>query len=124
MTAITTSARAAVITALDTALTCTVYPMAPKVPIPPSVAVTYDSPWLIPATIGGRLRAQVNLRVMVVTLDNNDMATHETLVEAALVALPDYVTVVDVAAPASMDIGPQGSVMVSEIRFHIHVKEN
>jgi hypothetical protein len=121
--AISTQARKAVATALDTALSATVYPVAPRVPIPPCVTLVPDTPWMIPATFGGRLRVQLNLRALVVTLDNNDLGTHETLLENVLVALPEGTVVKSVSPPSSSDLGAQGSVLVSEVNFSLNLKE-
>lgn len=123
MTAISTTARQAVVTALAN-VSATVYDTAPPVPIPPAVVVLPDNPWFTPATIGDRLRGELRLRVMCVTRDGQGgMDAMETLMESCLDAMPTGAVVDDVTAPSSTDLGAQGSALVSEIRIRLHIKE-
>lgn len=124
MTALTTAWRATLKTELAS-VTPNVYDQAPAVPAPPCLVIVEDNPWLTPATIGGRLRLEVAYRVIAVVRDSVDNhAQLETLVENTLLAVPDGVTVTEVTAPESWDIGPQGSVLVSQIRLTAHIKES
>jgi hypothetical protein len=124
MTAVMTAARQAVITSLS-GVSATVYDTPPTVPIPPAVVVLPDTPWFTPATIGNRLRGELKLRAMCVTRDGQGgLDAMETLVESVLAALPSGAMVEDATQPASTDIGAQGSVLVSEIRFRLHIKES
>lgn len=124
MTAITTSARQAVVTGLAS-VSATIYDTAPPSPIPNSVVVLPENPWFTPATIGNRLRGELRLRALCVTRDGKGgLDAIEALIEDVLTHLPTGAIVDEVTAPASTDIGAQGSVLVSEIRFRLHIKEN
>lgn len=124
MTALTTTARATVATALA-GVQANIYTGIPAVPVPGSVVIAPDNPWQVPANVGGRLRVENRLRAMCIVRDSADnLAQLEDLVEDVLVALPAGAVVSEVTAPQSMDAGPQGSLLVSEIRFTLHLKES
>lgn len=124
MTAITTDARQAIITALS-GVAATVYDTVPPAPIPPAVVVAPDSPWFVPATIGNRLRGELRLRCMCVTRDGQGGIDRlESLIEAVMSALPDGVAVDEVSPPQSTDLGAQGSALMSEIAIRLHIKES
>lgn len=124
MTALTTSYRGTLATALAS-VTSNVYTTPPPAPQAPAIVITADNPWQTPAVIGGRLRTETRYRLLVCVQDRNDnLPQLETLVENALVALPSGVTVAEVTAPQSLDVGPQGSLLVAEIRITAHLKEN
>jgi hypothetical protein len=124
MTAITTTYRSTLATALAS-VTSNVYPQAPPAPVPPALVITADDPWQVPAVLGGRLRTEVRYRVLCLVQDRGDnLAALETLVENALVALPAGVQLDQVTAPTSLDNGAQGSLLVSEIRLTVHLKES
>lgn len=124
MTAITTSARQSVVTGFSS-VSATIYDTAPAAPIPNSVVVLPDNPWFTPATIGDRLRGELRLRALCVTRDGaGGLDAMETLIEDVLSHVPTGAIVDEVTAPASTDIGAQGSVLVSEVRFRLHIKEN
>jgi hypothetical protein len=75
-------------------------------------------------TIGNRLRVENKLRAMCCVRDSQDnLPQLEQLVEDVLVALPAAAQVNEVTAPQSLDTGPQGSLLVAEIRFTLHLKE-
>lgn len=124
MTAITTAARQAVVTSLA-AVSAVIYDTAPPAPKPGSVVVLPGDPWFTPATIGDRLRGELRLRCLCVTRDGQGgLDAMETLIEDVMSHLPTGAIVDEATAPASTDIGAQGSVLVSEIRFRLHIKEN
>jgi hypothetical protein len=123
MTAITTAARESVVTALI-GMIGNVYSTIPAAPVPPAIVVTNDNPWLTPMSIGNRLRLEHRLRVMCCVRDSTDnLPQLEQLVEDVLVALPAAAIVSEVTAPQSLDTGPQGSLLVAEIRLTLHLKE-
>ena len=123
MTAITTTARGTVVTALAT-VTANIYDSVAKAPVPPAVVIVPDNPWITPMTIGNRLRVENKLRAMCCVRDSQDnLPQLEQLVEDVLVALPAAAQVNEVTAPQSLDTGPQGSLLVAEIRFTLHLKE-
>lgn len=122
--ALTTSWRGTLKTALAS-VTSNVYDAAPAAPVAPALVIVADNPWMDPATVGGRLRLEVRYRVMACVQDRGDnLAQLETLVENALLAIPAGVTVTEVTAPAALDAGPQGSLLVAEIRLSAHIKES
>lgn len=123
MTALTTAARGTVTTALAS-VTANVYTGIPPAPVPPAVAIVPDNPWQVPVTIGNRLRVENRLRAICAVRDSQDnLPQLEQLVQDVMVALPAAAHIVDVTAPQSLDTGPQGSLLVAEIRFTLHIKE-
>lgn len=123
MTAITTTARGTVTTALA-GVNANVYTGIPAAPVPPAVAIVPDNPWQVPVTIGNRLRVENRLRAICAVRDSQDnLPQLEQLVQDVMVALPAAAHIVDVTAPQSLDTGPQGSLLVAEIRFTLHLKE-
>lgn len=123
MPALTTDFRDTLATALA-GVSGNVYATAPAAPVPPAVVIVADNPWMTPAVMGGRLRTEVRLRVMCAVRDSGDnLAQLESLVESALVALPDGAVVSEVTAPQSLDAGPQGTLLTSEIRLSVHLRE-
>ena len=122
MTAVATSARNSVVSWLGT--TYDVQAVAPKSPSPPQLCVVAADPWMTPNAVGGPLRFRMNLKVMCVARDNIEGLTQlETMVEYVMDALNTHVQVSYVTAPATLDIGAQGTVLVSEVHLEIHVKE-
>lgn len=116
MVAISTDAREQVTNALAAALPVDVVSPAPEVPLPPMVAVTHGTPWQEPTT-GGR-GMDIQLRCLVTTRYSGDnVAQLEDLVEQVLAAIPDGWWVTTVTAPAQLDTGAQGVVLVSEVHL-------
>jgi hypothetical protein len=110
-----TTDRAALVTVLDAALSVKVYPTPPPTPVPPCVVIASGSPWMVPDRLGG-FQPRVSWKVMVVVRDDaNHVAGLESLVESVIGALPTGVRWESVGPPSSLDVGAQGSVMVSEI---------
>ena len=65
MTALTTEARLAITTSM-TGLGYKVYTSTPQVPIPPSIVIMADSPWVVPERLGRKsYRTQWRLVVVV-----------------------------------------------------------
>ena len=125
MTAVATSARSTLAGYLAN-VGGTVYPIAPPVPTPPCLVITADTPWMNPATLGGALRNELHLKVLVVVLDRDNtaaMAELEDHVEGVLTALKGKAVFREVTPPASTDLGAQGSALVSEVRITLNVKE-
>lgn len=89
------------------------------------MVITPGDPWMEPATIGGRLRNRVSLRLEIVVQARNDqLPALETLIEQVLVAIPDAYTVGTVSAPRTLSTGPQGAVSAAEVTVSAHVKES
>jgi hypothetical protein len=117
MTAVT-DAREDLVAALADAVSVKVYPTPPPTPIAPCVVVACGSPWITPERLGGPLQARVSWKVLVVVRDDaGHVPALEALVETVLGALPDGYVCDSVGPPSSLDIGAQGSVMVTEINL-------
>ena len=111
-----TDVRDDLVTALEAALTVPVQSPAPPVPLPPMVAVTAGTPWQSPQVVGGVLRCEYRMRLMCAVRDDaSALPQLEQLVEDACRALPEGWSVDTVTAPASLDTGAQGSVLVAEV---------
>ena len=125
MTAVATAARSSLAGYLAN-VGGTVHAIAPPVPTPPCLVITADSPWMTPGTVGGALRNELHLKVLIVVLDRDNaaaMAELEDHVEGVLGALKGKAVIREVTPPASTDIGAQGSALVSEVRITLNVKE-
>lgn len=102
--------------ALRLNLTVPVQTPAPDVPIPPMVAVTAGTPWQVPQVVGGLLRSEYRLRAICAVRDDGaHLPDLEQIVEDVARALPAGWSVDTVTAPASLDTGAQGSVLVAEV---------
>ena len=124
MTALTTEARLAIASSL-TGLGYKVYTTTPPVPIPPSIVIMADSPWVIPERLG-RLSYRTQWRLMVVVNPRKNSAAQldaEDAVDAILPALPSYVAVSSIGPPVLMDVGSQGSIITVEISVTASMKE-
>jgi len=124
MTALTTEARLAITSAVA-GLGYKVYPTTPAVPIPPSITIMADTPWLIPERLG-RLSYRTQWRLMVIVNPRKNSAAQldaEDAVDAILPALPTWVAVTAVGPPVLMDVGSQGSVLTVEISLIASMKE-
>lgn len=123
-TALTTEARTAIATAV-TGLGYKVYATTPAIPIPPSIVIMADSPWVVPERLG-RLSYRTQWRLVVVVNPRKNSAAQldaEDAVDDILKALPSYVAVVDVGPPSLVDTGAQGSVITVDIRVQASMKE-
>ena len=123
MTALTTEARLG-ITAAVTGLGYKVYTSTPAVPIPPSIVIMADSPWVIPERLG-RLSYRTQWRLMVVVNPRKNSAAQldaEDALDVILPALPNYVVVTSIGPPTLMDVGAQGSVITVEISVTASMK--
>lgn len=99
-----------------------VYDVAPKTPIPPCLAVSSGSPWMVPERLGGAMSLRAYWRVMCVVRDGADyLPALEALVEDVLEALPDGVTCDSVGPPSVLDIGAQGSVLACDVNISAHL---
>lgn len=124
MTALTTEARVAIATSVI-GLGYKVYNTTPPVPIPPSIVIMADSPWVVPERLG-RLSYRTQWRLMVVVNPRKNSAAQldaEDAVDAILQALPAYVAVTSIGPPVLMDVGSQGSVITVEISITASMKE-
>ena len=124
MTALTTEARLA-ITAAVTGLGYKVYTSTPAVPIPPSIVIMADSPWVVPERLG-RLSYRTQWRLVVVVNPRKNSAAQldaEDAIDTILGALPVYAVVTDVGPPTIVDVGAQGSVITVDIRITASMKE-
>jgi hypothetical protein len=106
MTALTTEARLAITTSM-TGLGYKVYTSTPQVPIPPSIVIMADSPWVVPEP---RKNSAAQLDA-------------EDAIDTILGALPVYAVVTDVGPPTLVDVGAQGSVITVDIRLTASMKE-
>lgn len=123
MTALATTTRLAVGTALSTTGRV-VHTIAPKVPMPPCLVLVPDQQWIIPNRLGSTQRYELRLKVLAVARDNEEgLAELEQAVEDVMGAVDTMAVITNVTPPASTDIGAQGSVLVSEVHLSIQVKE-
>ncbi len=123
MTALATTTRLAVATALESTGRV-VHAQAPNVPIPPCLVVVPDQAWISPNRVGSPQRYELRLRVMCVGRDNAEgLADLEQAVEDAMGAVASIGLITQVSPPMSTDLGAQGSVLVAEMHRSIQVKE-
>ena len=124
MTALTTEARLAITTAV-TGLGYKVYMSTPPVPIPPSIVIMADSPWVIPERLG-RLSYRTQWRLTIVVNPRKNSAAQldaEDAIDVILGALPTYVAVTSIGPPVLMEVGAQGSIITVEISVTASMKE-
>ena len=113
------------ITASVTGLGYKVYTSTPPVPIPPSIVIMADSPWVVPERLG-RLSYRTQWRLVVVVNPRKNSAAQldaEDAIDTILGALPKYAVVTDIGPPTLVDIGAQGSVITVDIRLTASMKE-
>ena len=125
MTALSTEARQALITALE-GHGIRVYDTVPAVPKPPCIVITPDGPWIIPERVGSNLNYRVRWRILVVISPrNNEAATIdvEDAVDTVLSLIPATMNVEQVNTPQLQDTGAQGTVLTTEINVSAHWKE-
>jgi len=121
-TPLPTEAREQLVTWLETT-SWRVESLIPPVPTPPMLAVTADTPWLDPERLPS-LAAAVNLKVLAVARDNREGQEQlEQMIHDVLDALHGRTEWRSVTAPQVLDLGAQGTVLVSEVSVTIHVKE-
>jgi hypothetical protein len=102
----------------------TVHIVAPAVPVPPCLVLVPDVGWITPDRIGSVKRYELRLKVLVVARDNSEGINEiEEALEDVMGALATTCLITEVTPPATTDIGAQGSVLVSEIKLSIQVKE-
>ena len=103
-----------------------IYNTVPGTPIPPSVVVVPDSPWIIPSRLGSTLNYRCRWRVLInINARVNDTATMQTedAVDTLLALVPDNFVVESVIAPQLLSLGAQGTVISTEINLSIEMKE-
>lgn len=125
MTALSTEAREAIITAL-TGQSWKVYQTMPAVPSPPCVVVVPDSPWIEPTRLGSNLNYRVRWRVLLVISPRNNAAATldiEDAVDEILGLIPAGYLVDLVGPPQLQDTGAQGTVYTTEINVSAQMKE-
>jgi hypothetical protein len=125
MTALSTEARTALITALE-GHGIRVYETVPAVPKPPCIVITPDAPWIVPERIGTPLNYRIRWRILVVISPrNNEAATIdiEDAVDTVLGLIPSTMNVEQVNPPQLQDTGAQGTVLTTEINVSAHWKE-
>lgn len=121
-TPLPTEARNQLVTWLNTT-SWRVEPQVPPVPTPPVIVVKPAAPWLTPERLPS-LAAGVRFDVMCVARDNKDgLEKLEGMVHDVLAAIHGLTEWDNVSAPQTLDLGAQGTVLVSEITVTIHVKE-
>ena len=125
MTALTTEARQMIASSL-TNLGFKVYSTVPPTPVPNSVVITPDSPWIRMERIGSRLNYECSWRViLIVDPRSNEQAqlAAEDNIDLILGNVPDGFSVTFVGAPQITDLGGQGSVLATEITISARMKE-
>lgn len=124
MTALTTEAREALVTAFE-GQGLRVYDTVPAVPAPPCIVIVPDSPWLIPERIGSNLNYRARWRVLIVISPRNNAAAVldiEDAVDTMLGLIPVGFNVEQVGPPSLSDTGAQGTVYTTEIAVSAHMK--
>jgi hypothetical protein len=128
MTALATLARIEVAQLLTNKLGSAwkVYLVAAPTPVVPSVTIVGDTPYMRPERIGSSLNYALRLKLLVavdmrVTL--SAIAKLEQACEDCMTAVEALVEIVEVSPPQVTDLGPQGSILVSEISVIAHLKE-
>jgi hypothetical protein len=95
----------------------------PKVPSPPVLVIVPDAPWITPGRVPA-LAFDVNLKVMCVARDNAEgIDVLEDMVHQVIDSVDGQTQWSDATAPQTLDLGAQGTVLVSEVSITIHVKE-
>lgn len=124
---IATQARAALATALGTAVSgYKVWPVAPAVPVAPCLVLVPDSPWQVPERLGSGTNVALRMKILVVVdarVNVNGLDKTEAAVDKILKALATTWSVDQVGPPQITDVGPQGAVLVTEILCTAHLKE-
>ena len=98
----------------------------PKALIPPIVAIEPGDPWYTVTRLGKGLQASLELRAVAIVnaIDSeSSIAQLETLVEAAILALPAGVAAVDVGRPDTVDTGSQGEMLQAVITLIAHITD-
>ena len=125
MTALTTEARQTIASAI-TNLGFKVYSTVPATPIPNSVVITPDSPWVRMDRIGSRLNYECFWRVVLImdprANEQAQVATEDNI-DLILANVPDGFTVTFVGAPQITHLGGQGSVLATELTISARMKE-
>lgn len=124
MTALTTEAREALVTAFD-GNGLKVYTTVPAVPKPPCVVIIPDSPWIQPTRLGSNLNYRVRWKVLVVISPrNNEAATLdiENAVDLILGLVPSGYVAELVSPPQLADTGAQGTVYTTEISVTVQMQ--
>jgi hypothetical protein len=123
VTALATTTREAIGTLLA-ATNRTIYTVAPPIPDAPCLVIVPDVGWITPDRIGSVKRFELRLKILVVARDNAEgVAEIEDAVEEVMTTLATPCLISEVSPPAVTDIGAQGSVLVSEVKLSIQVKE-
>lgn len=126
MTALTTEARQALVTAFE-GNGLRVYDTVPAVPTPPCIVIVPDSPWLLPERLGSALNYRARWRVLIVISPRNNaqaVLDIEDAVDSILGLIPTGFNVDLVNPPSLSDTGAQGTVYTTEIAVSAHMKEN
>jgi hypothetical protein len=124
VTALATSTRLDFVALLEAGTKRLVHSPAPKVPVPPCLVVIPDVGWMSDLRMGNPKRYELRLKVMVVGRDNAEGLTEvEQGVEDVVGILAPICLITEVTPPALLDTGAQGSVLVSEVKLSIQVKE-
>lgn len=125
MTALSTDARQGLAQLLE-GTGRRVHAYAPGTPVPPCYVLRADTPWMVPARIGGGLNMTLGITVLVVADARNGEAglvDVEEATEAAIDAVAGTWRVVQASAPQLMDVNAGSKVLVAEIALTAHVKE-
>jgi len=102
----------------------TVHEVTPRVPVPPCLVVQPDVGWITPSRLGSLDRFELRLKILIVERDNADgLAGIEDAVEEIFEVIATTCQVNEITPPMPLDVGAQGTVLVSEIKLSIQVKE-
>ena len=103
-----------------------VYDTVPNIPTPPAIVIVPDSPWIRPGRIGSTLNYEARWRILIVIKKRQNAAETldtENAVDKILSLIPSTFQVTAVNAPQLNDIGAQGTVITTEIKVQIQMKE-
>lgn len=124
---ISTQARAALATLLGTNVTgYKIWATAPAVPVAPCLVLVPDSPWMLPERLGSGANVAMRMKILVVVdarVNVNGLDKTEVAVQKILKAVASTWSVDQVGPPQITEVGPQGSVLVTEILCTAHLKE-
>lgn len=99
--------REQIMIALDNPTEWMVFSYPPSTPLPHSLILQPDSPYVTPNTLGNTsVTLNFTLRLVVNTADNQaDIIELENMIAGVLVRLPSYVAWTDVSAPQVLQVG-------------------
>ena len=99
--------REQIMIALDNPIEWMVFAYPPATPLPHSLILTPDSPYVTPNTLGNSsVTLNFTLRLCVNTADNQaDILELENMIAGVITRLPSYVVWTDVSSPQQLQVG-------------------